>query len=443
LAIVSNAHGVTRDRNYALINRYDLPFTLVDTGGIVGDEDATFTSAVIEQTEFAIQEADLIIALVDAVDGLHPHDEHVAQRLRQAKVPVLWYANKCEKADSKVKVSEFYSLGIDNIAPISAAHNEGIRDLTNKIVSTLKELALNTTVDPDVDPGIHIAILGKPNVGKSTFVNKILGQDRLITSNIAGTTRDKVYVDLMRDGQKFVVADTAGLRKKGKITDESIERYSALRSLAELSTCDVAILILDATGGLPTEQDARIAGLIHERGRPFLIVVNKWDAIEKDHRSAKEFKDSVFEVFKFCRYAPILFVSALTGKRCPNVLRKAKEVYENSKLRIKTADLNKLCERLFNKYPPPVVRGEPIKLYFATQVDITPPTIVLFLNYPDKINFSYERYIRNGIREEFPFEGCDIKIYFRKRTSKENRDEKVDKKEYEIDHDQLDQNQNY
>jgi GTP-binding protein len=427
LAIVANLHGVTRDRNYALVEKEDVYFTLVDTGGLVGDEDDNFSEIVREQTEFAIQEADLIIAMVDGSEGLHPEDEFVASRLRRAQVPVIWYANKCEKKISKERAAEFYSLGIDEINTVSAAHNEGLRELANHIVRVLKDNKLDQGAPSDEEDIIHIAVLGKPNVGKSTFINKIIGEDRLITSSIAGTTRDKVYLNVKRDGQDFKIADTAGLRKKGKISDRTVERYSALRSLSELAICNIALLFLDATEGLPTEQDARIAGLIHERGRPFIIVVNKWDAIEKDHKSAKKYKDELFDVFKFCRYAPVLFISALSGKRCPNVLKKAKEIYDNSIKRIPTSELNKHFERLIEKYPPPVYRGEPLKLYFVTQVSVAPPTFILFVNYPDKLNFSYERYLRNGIRKVYPFEGSHLRIIFRKRTSKKDspREEEI------------------
>jgi GTP-binding protein len=400
LAIVANMHGVTRDRNYALVKKEDSYFTLIDTGGLVGDEDPNFSKIVKEQTEFAIEEADLIIALVDGSDGLHPQDEHVASRLRKASVPVMWYANKCEKKISKQATSEFYALGIDDIKPISAAHNEGLRELSNDIVTKLSEMDLSIQNVSETEDSIHVAVLGKPNVGKSSFINKLIGFDRLITSNVAGTTRDKVYLNIKQDGQEYVIADTAGLRKKGKISDK--------------------------TEGLPTEQDARIAGLIHERGRPFVIVVNKWDAIEKDHKSAKKFKDALFDVFKFCRYAPVLFVSALTGKRCPQVLKKAKEIFESSQKRIGTSELNKIFERLIAKYPPPVYRGESIKLYFVTQVSVAPPTFILFVNYPDKLNFSYERYLRNGIRKVYPYEGVHLRVIFRKRTKKQKDMDGVD-----------------
>lgn len=426
LAIVANMHGVTRDRNYALVKKEDSYFTLIDTGGLVGDEDPNFSKIVKEQTEFAIEEADLIIALVDGSDGLHPQDEHVASRLRKASVPVMWYANKCEKKISKQATSEFYALGIDDIKPISAAHNEGLRELSNDIVTKLSEMDLSIQNVSETEDSIHVAVLGKPNVGKSSFINKLIGFDRLITSNVAGTTRDKVYLNIKQDGQEYVIADTAGLRKKGKISDKTVERYSTLRSLSELAICDVALLFLDATEGLPTEQDARIAGLIHERGRPFVIVVNKWDAIEKDHKSAKKFKDALFDVFKFCRYAPVLFVSALTGKRCPQVLKKAKEIFESSQKRIGTSELNKIFERLIAKYPPPVYRGESIKLYFVTQVSVAPPTFILFVNYPDKLNFSYERYLRNGIRKVYPYEGVHLRVIFRKRTKKQKDMDGVD-----------------
>ncbi|MCB0335087.1 MAG: ribosome biogenesis GTPase Der [Bdellovibrionales bacterium] len=425
ISVVEDTHGVTRDRNYAFIRRHGMPFTLVDTGGLLGEENQALAEAVREQTQLAILDADVIIALFDGVAGPHPHDSEVVNILRRTDKPVIWVVNKTEKEETELRVAEFYSLGVDEIFSISAAHNKGIKELIKKFYSLPIWPEKAPKEEKSEEDPIHVAILGKPNVGKSTLTNRILGEERVITSPIAGTTRDRIDVTLKRDGRQFIVSDTAGLRKKAKVKSESIERYSNLRSLKELAECDVAILMIDASAGPPTEQDARIAGLIHERGRALCIAVNKWDAIEKDHKTAKEFKDKVHEVFKFARYAPVLFISALTGKRCPSIFSQILAVYEQAHKRVSTSELNRVLERAFTKNPPPVYRGEPIKLYFATQVSVAPPTFVLFLNHPKKLNFSYERYIRNALRKEFGFEGNDIKLIFRKRTSKAHREDQV------------------
>lgn len=422
LSVIEDTHGVTRDRHYAMVKRHGMPFTLVDTGGLLGEENQELADAVREQSEIAICDADAIIAIFDGVAGPHPHDYEVVNLLRKAGKPVMWVVNKTEKQETELRVAEFYALGIDNIVSISAAHNKGLDTLIKAIYSFPVWEGISEDLEIEEEPSIKVAILGKPNVGKSTLTNKLLGEERVVTSPIAGTTRDRIDVELRREGQLFVFSDTAGLRKKARVKDATIERYSNLRSLKELAECDVAVLLLDATSGPPTEQDAKIAGLIHERGRAFVIAINKWDAVEKDHKTAKAYKDQVAEVFKFARYAPIIFISALTGKRCPSIFGQVVKVYQEAQKRVSTSDLNKLLTFAFQKNPPPVYRGEPIKLYFATQISVAPPTFVLFLNHPKRVNFSYQRYIRNSIRKEYPFEGNDIKLLLRKRTSKEDRD---------------------
>lgn len=423
LAIVENTPGVTRDRHYTLVKKYKYPFILIDTGGLVGEQEQTLEDSVHQQTTLAIHEADLILVILDGLHGPHPHDEKIVRMIRESGKPALWVVNKTEKPSVELAASEFYALGMEALQTVSAAHNQGISELLLRMWEALQIEDNETFEKTSEDDGVvRVAILGKPNVGKSTFINRLLGEDRAITSAIAGTTRDKIEVPVKRDGRDFCIIDTAGLRKKGKVDDLTVERFSNLRSLRELALCDVAVLVIDATQGQPTEQDARIAGLIHERGKGFIIAVNKWDAVEKDHRTAKKYKDDLQDVFKFCRYAPILFISALTGKRCPSVLKEAQKVYDSSQERISTAKLNRVLERAFTNFPPPVYRGQPVKLFFATQIDVSPPTIVLFLNHPTKINFSYKRYLMNQLRKEYPFEGTDVRMLFRKRTASEQRE---------------------
>ncbi len=413
LSIVADTPGVTRDRNYTLIQRPDVNFMLIDTGGFLAEEYDHLYDSVKKQTIFAIEEADCIVAVVDGISGLHPYDKELAQTLRQQEKKVIWIINKCEKPSTVEQAVEFHALGIDEYFCISAAHNQRV----DEVLRQIKKVLGNTEDDSSKIDSLKVAILGKPNVGKSTLVNRLIGENRVITSDHAGTTRDRIYLPLQYEEEELLLVDTAGLRKKRKVKDESIERYSTLRTLRELATCDVAVLMLDATQGPPSDQDINIGALIHERGRCLIIAVNKWDAVEKDHKSAKKFKDEVYEQFKFAKYAPVLFISAQTGRRCTNVLKKALQVYKNSQFRIQTSDLNKTLERIFIKNPPPVHRGQPVKLFFATQIGISPPTIVLFLNLPTKISAPYQRYIIRNLREAYPFEGVAIKISLRKKRS--------------------------
>ena len=419
--IVKNEHGVTRDRAYAFVKRFSFPFNLIDTGGMIGEENENFADIIRQQSELAINEADLIFAVFDGVEGIHPYDEQVVGFLRKAKKPVVWIVNKCEKPSTVIDASEFYSLGIEDPQFISAAHNDGVKDLVKKAQEILKVKDFSITPEEE-DSTIKVAIIGRPNVGKSSLLNRITGDQRVVTSDIAGTTRDSVNITITRDGQDYEIVDTAGLRKKKKVDDTSIEEESNWRTLRALSESDVCVLIIDATQGLPSEQDAKIAGLIHERGRGLIIVVNKWDAVEKDHKTVKAFETNIYDTLKFVGYAPILFVSALTGRRCPSILEKAKEVHASSGLRIKTSELNAIMEQAFHSKPPPVYRGEPVKLYFSVQTSVRPPSFVLFVNHPRELNFSYERYLKNFIRKKYPFAGVDVRIMFRKKKSNADRE---------------------
>lgn len=415
LTIVKDTPGVTRDRFETVVARHGQPFILVDTGGLIGEEDGELYSDVHAQSKLAIEQSDLIIAIFDGLTGLHPNDSDVVALLRGIQKPIIWVINKCEKPSTATQAAEFYSLGIDEFHTISAAHNQGIVELISMIKETVSSIKLTPEpVDEDVNKVISVAILGKPNVGKSTLVNHLYGEPRLITSPIPGTTRDSIGLSLHHEDQEFVVVDTAGLRKKARVDDSSVERYSNLRSLKSLAQCDVAVLLLDATQGAPNEQDGKIAGLIHDRGIPFVIIINKWDAVEKDHRTAQLYRKAVAETFKFARYAPILLTSALTGRGCARILPKLMQVYNSSRDRLLTSKVNDLFETAFIRKPPPVYRGDPVKLYFATQVAVAPPTFVLFVNNPKKLHFSYQRYLKNCLRKEYPFEGSNIKLLIRK-----------------------------
>ena len=421
LAIVEDSAGVTRDRNYALIQRFGWPFSLVDTGGLAGEQEAALEDSVRAQSQLAIEQSDLVLCVFDGIAGPTPHDKDVVEELRRAQRPVFWVVNKCESPVTQSASNEFYALGLDQLHFVSAAHHQGIHELMAAVREHFgASVEAPARGEPQKDV-IRVAVVGKPNVGKSSLVNRFVGENRLITSEQPGTTRDSIDISLTRDGTKYIIVDTAGLRRKARVDDLTVERFGNLRTMRALAMCDVAVLVLDATQGTPAEQDMKIASLIHERGRPLIIVVNKWDAIEKDHRTARAFQETVHAALRFTRYAPVLYVSALTGHRCPSILQKAKEVLGSAQTRIKTGELNRVLSFAFSRRPPPVYRGEPIKLFFATQTEVTPPTFVLFVNHPGKLGVSYQRYLKNMLRKEYPYVGTDIKLLLRKRTSKSER----------------------
>lgn len=431
IAVVEDEHGVTRDRHYHLVKRDDTQFTLIDTGGIVGEEDFSLARSVREQALLAIAEADIVVGVFDASYGPHPLDSEVVELLRRSSKPVLWVANKAESPTHLSGLAEFYSLGIDEVLPVSAAHRQGL----DAIIAFVDAISLPEEDDAEdegeVAEPIRLAVVGRPNVGKSTLINKIVGKERVVASNLPGTTRDTIDVHFTFRDRKFVLLDTAGLRRKARVAKRSVEQHSNLRTVRALGTADVAVLLLDATQGKPTDQDAKVATLIHDRGRGLVIAVNKWDAIEKDHKTAKEYKDSVHELFQFTRHAPVLFVSALSGQRCQKILEKAIEVYESGKHRIQTSDLNRILARAFMASPPPAYHGQPVKLLFATQARVSPPTVVLFLNHPNRISASYQRYLAQAIRKHFDFPGQEIKFVCRKRTEKSAK--KLSEADFEAD----------
>jgi GTP-binding protein len=449
-AVVKDQPGVTRDRCYEVVTRFDFPFTLIDTGALVGEENIALHHSVREQSELAIKQSDVVIVVFDGLHGLHPLDAEVVDLIRQIQKPTIFVANKCEKPSAALTATELYGLGLEEIIPISAAHRRGIRDLMARLAQLINpvELRLDNAEQDSVDSEDHssdsrdqelelaegmaevarpeqelrdsgtinVAIIGKPNVGKSTFVNALLGEERMITSPIAGTTRDSIKSSLVRNGRTFEIVDTAGLRKKAGVQDNTVERFSNIRTLRSLAQSDVAVFLLDAAEGIPTEQDARIVGLAHEKGKSLVIVVNKWDLIEKDPRIAESYRQAIRSVFKFAAYAPVVFVSARTGLRCLAVLDSVEQVNAASTKRLSTAEVNKLFTEAFAQKPPPVYRGQPIKLLYATQVATRPPTFAVFVNHPDRLKFNYERYLKNTVRKVVEFPGNDVRILFRRRS---------------------------
>lgn len=418
LAIVEDAPGVTRDRAYAMVNSQGFTFNLIDTGGLLGDTKDKFQDEITKQAQIAISQADIILVLFDGKVGVHPLDREIVKSLYGIKKPIIYLVNKCEKQDDQYGANDFYKLGIEKFFCISAAHNVGVREVVAEIKTYFdKKILENENI---VDDSIRVAIVGKPNAGKSTLINLLCGENRVITSDISGTTRDSIEVNVKVNGQDYILVDTAGLRKKAKVKDDTIEEYGTIRSIEALSNADVAILLLDASlDKVATEQDQKIAGLIHDRGIPFIIAANKWDLVEKDHKTVKEFERNIYDIFKFARYAPIIYISAKDGKRCSKLLPKAKEVYENARHRITTAALNKVINTAFEKRPPTPYRGQVIKVYFSTQIQVAPPTFVVFVNHPKSLHFSYLRYLKNEIRNEFAFEGSNIKVIVRKRNENE------------------------
>jgi GTPase len=515
-AVVEDQPGVTRDRNYGLVEGYRIPFYLVDTGGFEKKSRDELQELTSKQALLAVEEADAILFLVDSKNGIHPGDEEVIQVLREHNKPFTVIANKCDGKELEQYSAEFYQLGVDSVSPCSALHGRGVSIIIEGILETLpnfekisiffeeqkaKEekikaeledawkqgeiemasaeewfddntdaiaeerrekkviVGLEDNFPPVFDPEsgedasryeethaylpaprslrnaesgdedgdaedeveinievlplIRVALIGRPNVGKSTILNALTGEERSITSSVAGTTRDSIHEVLTFDGQQYELIDTAGMRKKGRIGD-SVERYSVLRSMRAITDCDVAVVVLDAVEG-PSEQDARIVGLAHEEGKGLVLVVNKWDLIEKDHTSVKTFEEKIRDEFKFVPYAPLYFISGKTGKRVHKILQAAKEVAIDRRKRVTTRALNKLLRKELPRASTPSYRGRQLKLYYAAQVDIAPPRFMLVMNYPKQVHFSYLRFIKNTIRDHYGFSGTDIKLVTRKR----------------------------
>jgi len=515
-AIVEDVPGVTRDRNYALVERFDVPFLLVDTGGIDPDTGDEISERVLEQTLVAAEEADIILALFDGAQGCQENDREVVRILRKYDKPVYYVVNKCDGDEQALRTADFYQLGIETLYDCSALHGRRVQLLFEMVLKSLpnfqalydsarareereqeaethagliadEELSKEEIVDPEGDfeldedfeektpnfapvylpeealegltpeqyekeyrllkiedsearelpseeenlweedpqafendvakpidlPIIRVALVGRPNVGKSTLINTLTGEQRAITSPVAGTTRDALDLKIRREGQDFVFIDTAGLRKQARIS-EAIEKFSAMRSLSAMAASDVAVVVLDGTMD-PGEQDAKIVGLAHEQGIGLVIAVNKWDLVEKNHRSVHSYTEKVREAFKFAPYAPIVFISALSGRRCPWIIETVRDVaYERAK-RVPTSHLNQILKRALKRFSPPPYRGRDIKLFYGVQVDVSPPRFALFFNFPKALHFSFLRFLKNALRKEYGFVGTDIKLLAKKK----------------------------
>lgn len=408
ISIEEDIPGVTRDRIYGKGDWLNVDFNIIDTGGIeIGDE--PFLNQIRMQAQIAIDEADVIIMLTNGRDGVTATDEEVAKLLYRSKKPVVLAVNKVDNPDMREQIYDFYSLGFGEPFPISGTHGLGLGDLLDEVVKHFPKKAEELYED-DV---IKFSLIGRPNVGKSSLVNAMLGEDRVIVSDIAGTTRDAVDSPYTFDGEKYVIIDTAGIRKKGKVY-ESTEKYSVLRALRAIERSDVVLVVINAEEGI-IEQDKRIAGYAHEAGRGVIIVVNKWDAIEKDDKTINDFEKKIRNEFLFLDYAPIIFVSAKTKKRLHTLIPMIKMVSENHALRVQTNVLNDVIMDAIAMNPTPTEKGTRLKIYYITQVAIKPPTFVLFVNDPELLHFSYERFLQNRIRDAFGFLGTPIKIIPRAR----------------------------
>ena len=415
ISIVKDTPGITRDRIYADVTWLDKNFTLIDTGGIEPDSKDIILSQMREQAEIAIMTADVILFLVDVKQGLVDADAKVADMLRRSKKPVLLVVNKVDSFDKYMAdVYEFYNLGIGDPIPVSAANRLGIGDMLDKVMEHIPEDAF--TEEEDERP--KIAIVGKPNVGKSSIINKLVGENRVIVSDIAGTTRDAVDTEVTYNGKEYVLIDTAGVRRKNKIKEE-LEHFMIVRTVSAVERADVVVLVIDATEGV-TDQDTKIAGIAHERGKAIIIAVNKWDAIEKDDKTTNKFTAEIRDMLAFMPYAEIMFISAKTGQRLPKLYEMIDTVMENHALRVATGVLNEIMMEAVAMQQPPTDKGKRLKLFYITQVAVKPPTFVIFVNDKQLMHFSYARYIENKIRETFGFKGTPIHLIIRERKDKDS-----------------------
>lgn len=410
ISIVQDVPGITRDRIYADAVWLDKAFTLIDTGGIEPDSKDVILSQMREQAQIAIDTADVILFMVDVKQGLVDADAKVADMLRHSRKPVVLVVNKVDSFEKYMPdVYEFYNLGIGDPHPVSAANRMGIGDMLDEVIGYFGEEG----DEEEEDGQVRVAIVGKPNVGKSSLINKMLGENRLIVSDIAGTTRDAVDTPVTRNGKEYIFIDTAGLRRKNKIKEE-LERYMIVRTVSAVERADIVILLIDAVEGV-TEQDAKIAGIAHDRGKAVIIAVNKWDAVEKDNKTVGEYTNKIRNVLSYMPYAEIIFISAATGQRISRLYDLIDAVSENHALRISTGVLNEIMSEAVALQQPPSDKGKRLKLFYITQVGVKPPTFVIFVNDKELMHFSYTRYIENQIREAFGFKGTPLKFYIRER----------------------------
>ena len=416
ISIVEDTPGVTRDRIYAETNWRGRTFTVVDTAGIEPKSEDIIISQMREQAKIAVEIADVIVFLTDIKQGVTATDEEIAVMLKKSKKPVILVCNKADNMSrDKNDIYEFYNLGMGDVYPVSAANALGIGDVLDAIYQKLPEKN-----DDEEDERIKVAVIGKPNVGKSSLINKILGENRTIVSNIAGTTRDAIDTEYENSHGKYVLIDTAGIRRKSKVT-ESIEKFSIMRTLLAIERADVCLMMIDATEGV-TEQDAKIAGEAHEAGKGIIIVVNKWDEYEKETGTLEKYKKDIYAKLSYLSYAPIIFISAKTGQRVEKLFDLINHVNEQNSMRIPTSNLNQVINEAIAIVQPPTDKGKRLKILYGTQVSTKPPTFVIFVNNKELFHFSYERYLVNQIRREFGLEGTPIRMIAREKHEKGEED---------------------
>ena len=412
-ALVDDFPGVTRDRHYRDANWNDVEFTLVDTGGFT--EGDPFSDGIRFQVQQAIEDADVMILLLDGKEGISPFDRDIVALLRVADKPVLYAVNKIDGAEQEAHVSDFFSLGIEPLFPVSAEHRYGISDLLDALVAGMSAIG-KEAIEDSAEGTIGLAVVGRPNVGKSSLINRILGEERHLVSDQPGTTRDAIDSTLQMNGKSYRLIDTAGIRRKGKVTHK-IEKFSIIKALKSLDRCDVALIILDVAEGI-TDQDISIAGYAFERGCGCIFLLNKWDLLEKDTHTVKKYLAELRMQAKFLAFAPAMTISALTGQRVAKIFKMVDDVYHQYRQRISTGQLNRILESSTAKNPPPLHRGRPLKFYYITQVSTRPPTFVCFVNDPRGVHFSYKRFIINQIREQAGLDKTPIRILIRQRENR-------------------------
>ncbi|HXV20755.1 MAG TPA: ribosome biogenesis GTPase Der [Desulfuromonadales bacterium] len=408
-AIVEDIPGVTRDRNYAEVTRFDNPFTLIDTGGFEPVSEERLLVQMREQSQLAVEEADVILFVVDVQQGLTPSDIEVAGMLRRVSKPVLYVVNKVDGDRQEGGLPEFYALGVEVVYPVSAEHGRGIDDLMDAV------LALLPPAPAPVESGeeIRLAVVGRPNVGKSSLVNRLLGFERMVANPQAGTTRDSIDTPFTYNRKRYVLIDTAGIRRKGKVS-QKLEKYSVVQALKAMDRADVVLVVIDAEEGV-TDQDVTVAGYAYEKGRAVILVVNKWDRLTKDNATLGKYVEELRRTFKYLPFAPILFVSALTGQRVNKIMTEVEKVAQEYVRRIPTPQLNKVLSEAVKDHQPPVFQGKRLKFFYVTQDGIRPPSFVIFVNRAEGVHFSYERYLGNKLREAFGFTGTPLRLYFKDR----------------------------
>ena len=415
-ALVVNFPGVTRDRHYGDARWNDVEFTLVDTGGFTEGDD--FADEIRFQVHQAIADADVIILLLDGKEGISPFDREMVDILRTVNKPVFYAVNKIDGAEQEVSLADFYQLGLETLYPLSAEHRYGVTDLLDDVIDALAGFVTGSFEDP-AHKVIRLAVVGRPNVGKSSLINRILGETRLLVSDIPGTTRDAIDSLWEMNGKSYLLVDTAGIRRKGKV-HRKLEKFSIIKALRSLDRCDVALIVMDAAEGV-TDQDISVAGYAFERGCGCILLLNKWDLVEKDSKTAKVYYERLREQAKFLNFAPAMTISALTGLRVRKIFTQVDEVYEQYARRITTGQLNRFLERAIEKNEPSLHRGKRIKFYYAVQTSTKPPTIVCFVNYPQAVHFSYKRYLINQLRKETGLDKTPIRIIFRQREGRKKK----------------------